>query len=217
VFASPTGAFMGMTVFKNGSLARERIKNECGLDWRGFSAALRTTPAGNGGAMMIPWFEPEITPLVLNPRVHEAGLPAENGPARVRAVIEGQMMSMALHSRWMGVVPAEIRATGGASSNVEILQIAADVFGAPVQRLRVPNSAALGAALRAWHADALADGRAVPWDEIVAGFTDAAAESRVAPIPAHVATYREMIDRYQRWEHQALRPEKGSEGEKGSG
>ena len=40
VFASPTGEFMGMTVFKNGSLARERIRNACGLDWDGFSDAL---------------------------------------------------------------------------------------------------------------------------------------------------------------------------------
>ena len=67
VFASPTGEFMGMTVFKNGSLARERIRDACGLDWNGFSDALRRTTPGNGGAMMLPWFDPEITPPVLTP------------------------------------------------------------------------------------------------------------------------------------------------------
>ncbi len=159
VFASPTGAFMGMTVFKNGSLARERIRDACGLDWNGFSDALRHTQPGNLGAMMLPWFEPEITPLVLTPGARTTGLPSVADPSHVRAVIEGQLMSMALHSRWMGVTPSEIRATGGAAANREIMQVAADVFAAPVERLGAGNSAALGAALRAWHADALADGQ----------------------------------------------------------
>ena len=44
VFASPTGAYMGMTVFKNGSLARERVRDTYGMDWPAFSAALARTP-----------------------------------------------------------------------------------------------------------------------------------------------------------------------------
>jgi xylulokinase len=199
VFASPTGEFMGMTVFKNGSLARERIRNACGLDWDGFSDALRRTPPGNGGAMMLPWFEPEITPPVLTPGVRTTGLSEPPGPPHVRAVIEAQMMSMALHSRWMRVTPSEIRATGGAASNREIMQVAADVFGVPVQRLRQANSAALGAALRAWHADALADGAPVAWSEVVAGFTDPVAGSRVAPIPENVEIYRRALQRFEDW------------------
>src|SRR5262249_52389888 len=47
VFCSPTGAYMGLTCFKNGSLARERIRDEYGLDWSGFSEALRQSPPGN--------------------------------------------------------------------------------------------------------------------------------------------------------------------------
>ena len=195
---------MGMTVFKNGSLARERIRDACGLDWDGFSDALRRTPPGNGGAMMLPWFEPEITPSVLTPGVRTTGLSEPPGPAHVRAVIEAQMMSMALHSRWMGVTPSEIRATGGAASNREIMQVAADVFGVPVQRLQQANSAALGAALRAWHADALADGAPVAWSEVVAGFTDPVAGSRVAPIPENVEIYRRAMQRFEDWESRVL-------------
>ena len=44
VFASPTGAYMGMSVFKNGSLARERVRDAYGMDWAAFSAALARTP-----------------------------------------------------------------------------------------------------------------------------------------------------------------------------
>ena len=108
-----------MTVFKNGSLARERIRDACGLDWNGFSDALRHTAPGNNGAMMLPWFEPEITPTVLTPGVRTTGLSEPPGPAHVRAVIEAQMMSMALHSRWMRVTPSDIRATGGAPGAID--------------------------------------------------------------------------------------------------
>jgi xylulokinase len=207
VFWSPAGGFMGMTVFKNGSRARERIRDACGLHWPGFSAALRSTRPGNEGGIMLPWFEPEITPMVSRAGVRTDGLPPRPGPAHVRAVVEGQMMSMALHGRWMRVTPAEIRATGGAAANAEILQIAADVFDAPVERLAVANSAALGAALRAWHADALADGQPASWDDVVAGFVSPVPAAGVQPIPANVETYRRLMRTYERFEEEALRRE----------
>ena len=68
VFGSPAGGFMNLVCFRNGSLARERIRDEHGLDWDGFSRALEQSPAGNGGALMLPWFEPEITPHVAHGR-----------------------------------------------------------------------------------------------------------------------------------------------------
>jgi xylulokinase len=195
---------MGMTVFKNGSLARERIRDAGGLDWNGFSEALRRTQPGNLGAMMLPWFDPEITPPVLTPGVRTTGLSEPPGPAHVRAVIEAQMMSMASHSRWMRVTPSEIRATGGAATNREIMQIAADVFDVPVQRLQQTNSAALGAALRAWHADALADGSPVAWREIAAGFTEPVAGSLIRPNPESVEIYRLALRRFEEWESRML-------------
>src|SRR4029453_5814436 len=74
VFGSPTGDYMGLTCFKNGSLARERIRDEFGLAWPTFAESLRRTPPGNGGRIMLPWFEPEITPTVLTPGARRYGL-----------------------------------------------------------------------------------------------------------------------------------------------
>ena len=65
VFGSPTGDFMGLTCFKNGSLARERVRDTWRLSWPEFSAILAATPAGNGGRVLLPWYEPEITPPVV--------------------------------------------------------------------------------------------------------------------------------------------------------
>ena len=69
MFASPTGAYMGITVFKNGSLARERVRDDLRHGLGGVLGRAARTPPGNRGAMMLPWFDPEITPLVLEPGV----------------------------------------------------------------------------------------------------------------------------------------------------
>ncbi|MEO6222686.1 MAG: FGGY family carbohydrate kinase [Vicinamibacterales bacterium] len=196
VFGAPTGHFMGITVFKNGSLARERVRDAYGLDWAGFSRALQATPPGNHGRLMFPWFDPEITPDVPLPGVRRIDLPSDDESGNVRAVVEGQMMSMLNHSRWMGVDPRVIHATGGAAANRQVLQIMADVFNAEVFQFEVGNSACLGAALRAWHADAHASGRPIPWDDVVRDLAGPLVNTRVAPEPAAVQTYEDLSRRY---------------------
>jgi len=203
VFGSPTGAYMGLVCFKNGSLARERVRDAHRMDWPAFSRALRETKPGNGGALMLPWFEPEITPDVPHAGVRRFGLDAGDGPANVRAVVEAQMMALANHARWMGVSVRELRATGGAAANREILQVMADVFGAPVRQLKVGNSACLGAALRAWHADELAQGRKPAWPDVVAGFVEPE-EPAIRPAPDRAALYDEMREVYAAAEAHAL-------------
>jgi xylulokinase len=205
VFGAPTGDYMGLTCFSNGSLAREQIRDAFGLTWEEFSRALDATPPGNGGRILLPWFEPEITPSVSRPGVHRYGLAPDDAAGNVRAVVEAQQMSMALHSRWMSAAIDTIHATGGAAVNTHILQVMADVFGAEVRRLDVGNSAALGAALRAIHADSLAEGRGISWDDVVAGLAEPAADSRVKPDSRRHAMYRELMPAYAACEAHALR------------
>lgn len=204
VFGAPTGDYMGLTCFKNGSLARERIRDTFGLSWPSFSDALRRTPPGNRGGILLPWFAPEITPTVLTPGVHRYGLPADEADGNVRGVIEGQQMAMALHSRWMRVTVDSIHATGGAAANRDILQVMADVFGASVYQLQVGNSAALGAALRALHGSMTADGQAATWDDVIKEFVEPVAQSALTPDPARHAMYQELIDVYAACEAHAL-------------
>jgi xylulokinase len=204
VFGAPTGGYMALICCKNGSLARERIRDEHRLDWQGFARALAERPAGNGGAILLPWFDPEITPTVLEPAPRRYGLDPADAAANVRAVVEAQMLSLALHSEWMGVRVNQIHATGGASQNPAILQVMADVFGADVSVVGGGNSAALGAALRAYHADERSRGRDVPWEEIVAGFTEPWPASTVHPVPERVAVYAEMRKVYAACEAHAL-------------
>ena len=205
VFGAPTGDYMSLICFKNGSLARERVRDKYGLDWKGFSRALAQTQAGNRGALMLPWFEPEITPRVETPGVHTRNLDPSDAAAHVRAVVEGQMMSMANHADPVtGGEARRVLATGGASANRAILQVMADVFDAAVYQLPSGNSACLGAALRAFHAHARSQDRDLPWEEAVRGFTEPVADSRVDPIPAHAAVYRSLRSDYAKLECDVL-------------
>ncbi|HEX9691362.1 MAG TPA: FGGY family carbohydrate kinase [Gemmatimonadales bacterium] len=205
VFGAPTGGYMALTCFRNGSLARERVRDAYGLDWEGFSNALRSTPAANRGAIMLPWFEPEITPPVSPAVVHRFGLDTTDAPANVRAVVEAQMIAMAIHTTWMGSRASGIHATGGAAQNRGILQIMADVHEADVYRFAITDSAALGAALRAYHAQELAAGHAITWQDVVAGIAVPDVSSRITPIPEHVGRYRDLRRVYAMREAEALR------------
>jgi xylulokinase len=204
VFGSPTGDFMGITVFRNGSLARERVRDAFGLTWKTFSTALESTAVGNAGRTLLPWFEPEITPRVATPGVWRFDLDPHDGPGNVRAVVEAQQIAMALHSAWMQVDVKTIYATGGASANRAILQVMADVFNADVYQFVVDNTAALGAALRAFHADATASGRPVAWADVVRGIAEPVASSLVTPVPKHRQAYVELMRIYAARERDTL-------------
>jgi xylulokinase len=114
------------------------------------------------------------------------------------------MMAMANHTRWMAADPSRLIATGGAAANREILQVMADVFDAEVIRSRAGNAASLGAALRAFHADRLASGTPIEWEETVAGLTEPDPSACVAPRPEATTVYRALRIRYAEAEAKAL-------------
>ncbi len=151
VFGSGAAGFMSLICFKNGSLARESVKEICDVDWKYFdNTACNETEIGNNGKLMLPYFESECTPVVL-----EAGVKYnfdENSATKaekIRAIFESQALSMKYHSLWQEADFKRIRVTGGASKSLAFRQILADVFQADIESIKVANSAALGAALRA--------------------------------------------------------------------
>ena len=153
VFGNPTGGSMSLQCFVNGSLAREGVKDHFGYDWAQFTEALESTPAGNDGNVMLPFYRPEISPRMdaTAPLLRgEAAFERWEQPAvAIRACVEGQFINMKRCTEWMQLTPEVIYITGGASKNDAIAQVIADVFQVRVQRLAVSGSVALGAALRA--------------------------------------------------------------------
>ena len=151
VFGNPMGGFVSLSCFKNGSLARDRVRRDLGVDWKFFDE----TAWENEELIMknekcrcraFPFFEAEITPK------HEAtGIEANfdwtaaDAATKVRAIVEGQIANMYERTRWIGRFD-EIKVTGGASRSKGIRETIARVFGAKVTTLDVTDSAAVGGA-----------------------------------------------------------------------
>lgn len=203
VFGSPAGGYMTLNCFKNGGLARARMRDRFNLDWNGFREAVLQTPPGNHGRLMLPWFEPEIIPKVHRAGVKRLNLSEDDAGGNCRALVEGQIMAMRLHAGLMNTRPTMIYATGGASQDRYVLQIIADIFQCPVRRSMISNSAATGAAFiaaRAFHAT-------INWADIIRGF-EPDADKTVKPDPATRSTYDALLNAYAALEKEALKEDR---------
>ncbi|KAI9106710.1 hypothetical protein K1719_022238 [Acacia pycnantha] len=162
--------YMVMLVYKNGSLAREEIRNRFAeKSWVTFNKFLQRTPPLNGGKLGFYYKDHEILPplpvgfhryVIENftgdtlDGLTEHEVQEFDAPSEVRAIIEGQFLSMRAHAERFGIPsPQRIIATGGASVNDSILSSIASIFGCDVYTVERPgtDSASLGAALRAAH------------------------------------------------------------------
>ncbi len=197
LFSSPDDQhYMALICFMNGSLAREAVRNAHHLDWSGFTQALATSSPGNGGALMLPYFNDEIVPHA-QAGVIRSKLNANDAMSNVRAVVEAQALSSRLHTQWLDAA-GPLHVTGGGSANAEILKIFADVQGRQVYCCDTTNAAALGAALKACHGDH----PDAPWSDIVAPFTTA--RLVIDPDPDTRGVYDDLLDRYQKLESKSL-------------
>ena len=196
VFGNPAGGAMSLQCFINGSLARETVRDRFGYDWDAVTRALRDTPPGNGGRLMVPFFRPEISPRV------DTGGPLLKGGAAFesweepeaaqRACVEGQFLNMRSCTAWMGLSTDTIHLTGGASRNDAIAQVLADVFQARVERLEVSGSVALGAALRA-----AATGLGQNLDDLCAEFCKPAPDGAISPDPQTADLYTDALRAFE--------------------
>uniref|UniRef100_A0A8C5PM27 Xylulose kinase n=1 Tax=Leptobrachium leishanense TaxID=445787 RepID=A0A8C5PM27_9ANUR len=157
-----TQDYMALLCYKNGSLMREKIRDDCSPgSWEEFSKELRSSTAGNNGNLGFYFDVMEITPRAVGiHRFNENNQKVSAFPkaVEVRAIIEGQFMAKRIHAERLGykILPqTRILATGGASCNEDILQVLSDVFNAPVYTIATTNSACLGSAYRAAHALAM--------------------------------------------------------------
>ncbi|KAI8016481.1 Xylulose kinase 2 [Camellia lanceoleosa] len=171
VFPNPVDpkSYMVMLCYKNGSLTREDVRNQCAdKSWEVFAKFLQQTPPLNGGKIGFYYKEYEILPplpvgfhrYVLEnftgdtlDGISEREVDKFDPPSEVRALIEGQLLSLRGHAERFGMPspPKRIIATGGASANQSILNTVAAIFGCNVYTVQRPDSASLGAALRAAH------------------------------------------------------------------
>ncbi|KAK3551898.1 hypothetical protein QTP70_031558 [Hemibagrus guttatus] len=209
IFCNPVDclSYMALICYKNGSLTRERIRNECaGGSWEDFSTALRSSPMGNNGNIGIYFDAVEITPPAVGIHrfdQHDKEVAAFTLEVEIRALVEGQFLAKRVHAQKLGyriIQGTRVLATGGASSNKDILQVLSDVFNAPVYTIDVANSACLGCAYRAVYG--LAAEMGMSFAEAVSKAPGA--QLAVRPTPGAEKVYGPLFKRYADLEKKIL-------------
>ena len=192
VFGNPAGGFMSLICFSNGSLAREKLLQAHGINWAECEKLLAQNSVIGRKSLILPYFEVESTPLVLNPQVVR-NYQNYDAAEDIQAILESQMLSMRLHTLWQGGKVHKLRLTGGGSKSDAICRIAANVFDAEVERIQVSNSAGLGGAMMA----AGTIGK-VPLKELAEIFCKG--ETAALPDASAVEIYREKLEEYREFE-----------------
>lgn len=141
---------LAVTLSAGGSLRWWR--DQTGLSYEELVTEAVAVPPGSDGLVFLPYLTGERTPH-LDPKARGAffGLTARHTRGHLtRALMEGVLFSLrdGLEiMRGLNVRPTEIRAIGGGATSPLWLQLQADVYGAPIQRMAIEEGAAYGAAL----------------------------------------------------------------------
>ena len=203
-----------MLCYKNGALAREKIRDlHAGGDWMTFNQLVESTPPGNNGYMALYYPLPEIIPANVtgeylfscrDPGIPESvdSIPSIAGP---RAILESQLLSVL--SRIEDILPdgsprlRRLVVSGGSSINETILQTVADIFGTPVFVASGPASteaACIGGAMLALHARNKQSGKK-------ANTPSDALHRVIQPRDGRSEGYRDLLEVYRACEAEAVR------------
>ncbi len=163
-FCDSTDNWLPLVCTMNVTVATEAARQLFGMDHAALEKAVAETRTGADGILFLPYLNGERTPDLPGGTGVFHGLTPRNMTSGniVRAVMEGVTMGLGYGVKRfadLGLVPSEIRLTGGGSKSLVWRQIAADVFGAPTVCLSTAEGAALGAAIQAAATESAANRR----------------------------------------------------------
>lgn len=200
-FCDSTGGWLPLVCTMNVTVATEQARKLFGWGVEELNRAVAEARPGAEGVLFLPYLNGERTPNYPKATAVFLGLTAGNAtPGNLaRAMMEGATLGLAYglgRFRELGVVPTEIRVTGGGSKSAVWRQLAADVFGVATVCLESAEGAALGAAVQAvWTASAAA-GKGQALREIVRDLVRVDEGTRCEPDAARLAIYRELLKRH---------------------
>jgi xylulokinase len=208
LFAHPidwSASYMGLICFKNGSLVRERLRDEyCQGQWEMYENLVETTEITRN-QLYFSFANTEITPTVQGDFIYGADGVTRKESVDGRAAVKMHLDTwvLFLFHRLCSVFPtipfSRIIVVGGGSRSKSILQTISDVFSLPVMRLANGGevSASLGAAYRAKF---IHSGRAgyAEYRKMFRSDDDAGMEVVVNPRPQQVAIYKDMKSLFAR-------------------
>jgi xylulokinase len=196
-FCDSTGKWLPLVCTMNVTVATEMVREQFNLTHDGLSNAAASTPPGNDGLMLIPFFEGERTPNVPNGTGVYFGLREKTFSANhfARAAMEGTTLGLNYglnRLRELGIQPREIRATGGGSKSSVWRQILADAFNAEVVCVKNEEGAAVGAAVQALWAYRKFSGNPMTIEELCDRYIEVDESTRAKPDAGRVELYQRM-------------------------
>jgi len=190
-FCDSTGHYLPLLCVSNMANGYEAVRTRFGLSHTEFARMVDRTDAGNGGRILIPWYEGERTPDVplAAPLYFGFGADDFNAERMTRAALEGHVLN--LHAGFEGwpVEPTRLHVTGGLAQSPAWCQTIADVF--EIETVPVEGEgAALGAALHAAWVLGKESGSHVPLEALTDAFVVFVEDRRCQPEPVAVARHR---------------------------
>lgn len=152
-FCDSTGGWLPLLCTMNVTNTTEAFKSLLSLSNEDLERQAIQASPGAGGLIFLPFLNGERVPALPSASGVLFGLTRKNFTAShfARAIMEGTILNLGYgfaRMQAIGLVPSEIRATGGGANNRLWLQIVADVFKTPVVTLVEQEAAAFGAALQ---------------------------------------------------------------------
>ncbi|MFN0085162.1 MAG: xylulokinase [Blastocatellia bacterium] len=205
-FCDSTGKWLPLVCTMNVTVATEMVRERFGLSHDDLSNAAASTPAGNDGLMLIPFFEGERTPNVADGTGVYFGLRDQTYtiPHFARAAMEGTTLGLNYglnRMRALGIAPREIRATGGGARSAVWRRILADVFNAEVVCVKSEEGAAVGAAVQALWAHRKRTGDPVEIASLCDRHVELDESTRAKPDAARARHYHRMQEVHDRIVH----------------
>jgi xylulokinase len=157
-------------------------------------------PGGAERLLFLPFIDGERVPVLPQSSGVFFGLTRKNFNAShmARAVMEGTILNLGYgfsRMKSLGLIPSEIRATGGGAKSKLWLQIVADIFQTPVLTLQEEEAAAFGAAIQSIWNYFLSRGEKVNIEDLTGNMVKLG-KSAVEPRAETFALYEELQDRF---------------------
>jgi xylulokinase len=197
-FCDSTDHWLPLACTMNVTVATEQVRELFRWDIPTLEGEMAKAPPGARGVLFLPYLQGERTPNLPRGSGVFHGLNTENmAPAEMaRAVVEGVTLGLAYGMRRfieLGVVPNEIRLTGGGSKSAAWRQIAADVFSIPMVCLQTAEGGALGAAIQAAWTYCQTNGKPISLEALVDDIVRLDKKSRVEPRKENQQLYVELL------------------------
>ncbi len=190
-FCDSLGQYMPLLCVSNLANGYNEILKIHKINHEEFERIVALTPPGNGGRILLPWFDGERTPdLPLGtPLYFGFDLADFTEEVLCRAVLEGHVMNLYEGFLKLPVKAGTIHLTGGMCRSQAWRQVIADIFNCEVVPVK-GEGAALGAAVHAAWVDNKRGATDV--DSFVSQFVEFDQEMRAKPNPANVAQYEKF-------------------------